>query len=71
MSTGKRNSYKQELIRSITLMSKRSSLPAVPDACLRDMSTSSLAAFQEWLEPIIKAHPTVTPDTHRLLPKKR
>jgi len=70
MASGTRHTYKQELIKAITHMVKRSSLTAVPESCLRDMSTSSLAAFQEWVEPIIKVTAHLTPASHRL-PKKK
>jgi len=65
-----RHTYKQELIKQITHMFRRSSLSPIPESCLRDMSTSSLALFQEWVEPLIKEHPGVTPASHRLPPKR-
>lgn len=70
MGSGTRHTYKQELIKGITHMVRRSSLVAVPESCLRDMSTSSLAAFQEWLEPLVKANPPLVPASHRLKKKE-
>jgi hypothetical protein len=66
MAGGTRHTFKQELIKDITHMMRRSSLEPLPESCLRDMSTSSLAAFKEWLEPIIKDNPQVTPVSHHL-----
>ena len=63
---GERHTYKRELIKTITQMVRRSSLTTLPESCLRDMSTSSLAAFQEWLEPLVKSNPPLTPASHRL-----
>ena len=57
MASGTRHTYKQELIKGITSMVRRSSLTPLPETCLKDMSTSSLAAFQEWLEPLVKDNP--------------
>lgn len=69
-SSGTRHTFKQELITRITGMVRRSSLDTVPPSCLKDMSTSSLSAFQEWLEPLLKANPPLIPSTHRL-PKRK
>ena len=66
MSSGTRHTFKQELIIRITRMFHKSSLPAIPASCLRDMSTSSLAAFEEWVQPLIQNNPQVTPATHQL-----
>jgi hypothetical protein len=71
MTSGTRHTYKQQLIKEITHMFRRSSLSPIPESCLRDMSTSSLAAFQEWIEPLIKENPSVTPASHRLPPKRK
>jgi len=69
MAGSTRHTYKQELIKQITQSFRRSSLTVVPESCLRDMSTSSLAAFQEWLEPLLRDNPSLIPTSHRL-PKK-
>jgi len=69
--SGERYTYKKELIKAITIMVRRSSLTTVPESCLRDMSTSSLASFQEWLEPLVKGNPSITPASHRLVGKKK
>ncbi len=66
-----RHTFKQELITRITRSFKHTSLPPIPPSCLRDMSTSSLAAFEEWIEPIMAEHPALTPATHQLTGKKR
>lgn len=71
MAGGTRHTFKQELIKDITHMVRRSSLESLPESCLRDMSTSSLAAFKEWLDPIIKGNPQVTPVSHHLPPGKK
>lgn len=57
MGGGTRKTYKKELIKDITSLVRRSSLTPIPESCLSDMSTISLAAFQEWLEPIVLANP--------------
>lgn len=57
MASGTRHTFKQELIKRITLSFRRSNILPIPESCLRDMSTSSLAAFEEWAEPLIKANP--------------
>lgn len=66
-----RHTYKQELIKSITMMFKRSTLTPLPPSCLHDMSTSSLAAFREWLTPLIEEKPVLIGPEYRLPPPKK
>lgn len=54
-----RHTYKQELIEKIEHMFRKSSLKQLPPSCLTDMSTASLAAFLEWIEPVLEANPTI------------
>lgn len=59
--SGTRQTYKQDLIKDITHMVRSSGLSILPESCLTDMSTKSLAEFQVWLEPLVKAHPKGKP----------
>ena len=51
--SGSRQTYKKELISRIKSNFKRTTLKPFPETCLNDMSTSSLAEFEEWIEPLI------------------
>jgi hypothetical protein len=69
---GGKNTYKQDLIRQVKAKVRRAGLPAIPEDCLSDMSTRSLATFlQEWITPVIEGVIASGRATARLLPPKK
>lgn len=61
----KKFTFKQEMIQTIGVAMKNSTLPPLPLQCLEDMSTASLVAFEKWIQMIIQSNQK-TPSTHQL-----
>jgi hypothetical protein len=67
-----KNTYKQDLIKKVKSAVRRAGLTAIPEDCLNDMSTRSLARFlEEWITPVISEGIASGRATVRLLPPKK